>query len=235
MTQSVRVTEAEVMAVIEPQWSSSWHPVSHAKVVTALESAVEERGLAVVNKNYSLTQNGGRMFGSWQIDSGDPKYNYSLGFRNSIDQSMALGMVAGNHIMVCSNMQFSGDYITFRKHTGGLDLDELVYMANKAIEITMTKMGAFHAWHESLHEVPVSVNQGKILTFDFMKKGVIAPSQFKAYGEMVKEEYEESRECSLYTYHGGVTRLMRDKSLFQIADSSKRLAGVCNDFIKIAA
>lgn len=230
-----RVSQAEVMAVIEPEFTASWHPISHAKVVTALNSAVEARGLAVRSTEYSLSGNGSKMFGVMDIDAGSDKHCYSLGFRNSMDKSMALGVTAGDKVFVCDNMCFSGDYIAFRKHTGGLDLDELIWMADKAIEVTMEKMGAFVAWHERLHEVPVTRDQVKCLTFDFMKQGVIAPSQFKAFGDAVKEEYAIEKACSLYVVHGGVTRLQRDKSLFQIADSSRKLMGVCNDFMAKAA
>ena len=226
-----RVPEAAVMAVVEPDFTDTWHPISHAKVVNALDQAVEGRDLAVINKTYSLSQNGQKMFGVWDIDSGHEGGCYSLGFRNSTDKSMALGMTAGDKVFVCDNMCFSGDYIAFRKHTGGLNLDEMICMADKAIQITMEKMGAFKAWHDGLRDVRVTGDDVKCLTFDFMKQGVIAPSQFKAFGEAVKEEYALTKECNLYVVHGGVTRLQRDKSLFQIADSTRKLQGVCDNFI----
>lgn len=234
-TNTARVSEAEVMAVIEPEFTKTWHPISHEKVIRSLDQAVEDRGLAVIDRTYSLSRDGAKMFGVWSIDSGSPDSCYSLGFRNSTDKSMALGVTAGDKVFVCDNMCFSGDYIAFRKHTGGLDMDQMVWMADKAIEATMETMSTFKKWHDGLKDVSITSNDMKCLTFDFMKQGVIAPSQFKAFGETVKEEYALSKECNLYTMHGGVTRLQRDKSLFQIADSTRKLSGVCDNFITARA
>lgn len=230
-----RVSEAEVMAVAEPQWTPTWHPIGHAKVVNALTQAVEDRGLAVRSQEYSLSANGLKMFGVWDIDAGSDDHCYSLGFRNSMDKSMALGITAGDRVFVCDNMCFSGDYIAFRKHTGGLNLDDLVWMADQAIEVTMKKMVEFTAWHDKMRGVSLTGDQVKCMTFDFMKQGVFAPSQFKAFGDAVREEYVLRKERDVYMMHGGVTRLMRDKSLFQIADSSRRLAGVCDNYMALAA
>jgi hypothetical protein len=39
----------------------------------------------------------------------------------------------------------------------------------------------------------------------------------------------------LYTFHGGVTRMIRDNSLFNIAYSNNKLTGFCDDYIQKAA
>ncbi len=230
-----RVSEAEVMSVEEPDFTKTWHPISHAKVVTSLNKACEERGLVTRERTYSLSKDGGKMFGVWDIDTGDSDGCYSLGFRNSTDKSMAYGVTAGNKVFVCDNMAFSGEYISFRKHTSGLNLDQLLWMADKALEVTMEKCKAFTDWHRNLKEVELTCDDMKVLTFDCMKNGVFAPSKFKEFGECVKAEYELSKERSLYTLHGGVTRMVRGRSLFQVSDSTRKLTGVCDDFMTARA
>jgi len=175
------------------------------------------------------------MFSSWTIDSGHEDRSWAFGFRNSTNKSMAIGMAAGTNIFVCSNMIFSGDYIAFRKHTGGLNLSEIRWMANKAIEVTMHKAKELDDWHQGLKEIEMTQEDCKVFTFDCMHNGVFAPSKFKAFGDCVKEEFELSKSRDLYTMHGGVTRLVRDSGLFQIADSTRKLSGVCDNFIDIKA
>lgn len=225
------VSEAAVMSVIEPAFTDSWHPISHAKVINALDSSITKMGIETRKRDYSMSADGLKMFGVWDLDTGDDDGCYSLGVRNGMDKSMAVGVTAGNRVFVCDNMCFSGDYIAFRKHTSGLDFDELVWMADKALEVTMKKMADFTAWHRSLKETPITGDEMKVLTFDMMKKGVFAPSKFKEFGECVREEYEHSKECNVYTLHGGATRLMRPWNLLRIGDASRKLNGVCEDFV----
>ena len=204
---TLRVSEAEVMAIEAPEYTDTWHPTSHAEVITALDKAVDGHGLAIKSKNYTVAADGAKLFGTWAIDSGHSDRDWMFGFRNSTDKSMALGMTAGTNILVCANMCFSGDYIAFRKHTSGLNRSQLTWMADKAIEVTIQKSIAFDDWHQDLKSVDLTANQAKAFTFDCMNKGIFAPSKFKAFIEAATEEYKISKARDLYTYHGGVTRL----------------------------
>lgn len=234
-TDTKRASEASVMAVVEPDFTDTWHPISHAKVITALDNSIGKMGIETRQREYSMSADGLKMFGVWDLDTGDDDGCYSLGVRNGMDKSMAVGMTAGNKVFVCDNMCFSGDYIAFRKHTSGLNMDELIWMADKALEITMKKMADFTSWHRGLKDLAITQDEMKCLTFDMMKKGVFAPSKFKEFGDCVREEYELSKECNLYTIHGGATRLMRPWSLLRVGDASRKLNGVCEDFISAKA
>lgn len=235
MTDTTRVEESAVKAIIEPEFTSTWHPTSHAKVIDSLDMAVKNKGLEITSKEYSMNASGSKMFGVWNLNAGGPDGNYALGIRNALDKSMSIGITAGTNVMVCDNMVFSGEYITYRKHTGGLDFDQLVWMANKAIEVTMVKMDAFEEWQQGLKEVAVTRDEAKCITFDFMKDGVIPPSKFNEFGKCVREEYEISHKCSLYTLHGGATRLMRPWSLLRLGEASRKLNTVCDKFIELKA
>jgi len=231
----LRVSEAEVRAVVEPEFTKSWHPVSHAKVLDALTTAAENHGLAIKSKNYTLANKGSKLFGTWNIDSGHTDRDWTFGFRNGLDKSMALGMTAGTTILVCANMCFSGDYIAFRKHTSGLTMDQLVWMADKAIAATIEKARDFDAWHQNLKEKELTVLRAKAFMFDCLKEGVLPPSKFKEFIEATVEEYNISKARSVYTYHGGVTRVLRDTSLFNIADRTRKLTAVCDHYMAEAA
>jgi len=235
MRESSIVSETEVMAIPAPERTKTWVPVPHKDVINSITDACDNHGLDIINKNYTVAADGAKMFSSWTIDSGHEDRSWAFGFRNSTNKSMAIGMTAGTSIMVCSNMMFSGEYIAFRKHTGGLNLSELRWMADQAIEVTLHKAAELDVWHQGLKEIEMTKDECKIFTFDCMKNNVFAPSKFKAFGECVKEEYGLSKNRDLYTMHGGVTRLVRDTSLFQIADSTRKLSGVCDNFIEMKA
>ena len=224
----LRVSEAEVMAIPAPDFTDTWSPVPHKDVIESVQMACDNYGLDIISKNYTVAALGAKMFSSWQIDSGKSDRHWMLGFRNSTNKSMAVGMTAGNSIVVCSNMQFSGEFLSFHKHTSGLHVGRLMQMASTAVGATIEKCQALDTWHEGLKEVEMSGDDMKCITFDMMQDGVFAPSKFKEFGECAKAEFELSKDRTLHTIHGAATRLVRNSSLFQIADTTKKLHDLCD-------
>ena len=148
MRENWRVDEQAIRAVPEPEWTPTWHPVSHGKVLDALDLAVKETGMDVVGSHYSLSgEQGQNLFGTWTLDREDNGMRWMVGFRNSLNKNLALGVCAGNHVISCSNMMFKGDdFIAFRRHSGGLDWDELVELAKRAMEGLIEKMKKLATW-----------------------------------------------------------------------------------------
>jgi hypothetical protein len=250
-TDTARVNESIVMAIPEPPFTKSWSPVSHARVINTLEQACKNTGLNIMARDYSLNVKGTRMFGVWDLDYTTNGSCYSLGFRNSIDKSMVVGVVGGFRVFVCDNLALSGEYLTFHKHTSGLDEKRLDKMASEALIGAWDDMERLESWINRLQAHEVSGKQFKELTFNLMKAKVFPPSQFENFLNSHTEErgprvYSKDftgtnlaswydKDTCLHTVHGACTRLMRGQSLFKIADSNKRLIGVCDDYIRKAA
>ncbi len=232
MSEAWRVSEEMVKAVPEPQWTKSWHPVSHAKVITTLQEAVEETGMNIVDKIYTLNGHGSQLFGAWTLDKEDVGIRWMVGFRNSLDKSLALGICAGTHVTACANMVFSGDdFIEFRRHTASLELEQLRMLAGRAVDGLVVKMEDLTGWIKALRERPMSEHQFKILTFEAMKQDVLPARSFGKFLECYAKEQETSPDTSgtLYQFNGAATRLLRDSSLFTINDRTTRLRNFLNE------
>jgi hypothetical protein len=248
---TARVEESAVKAIPEPPFTKTWNPVSHARVIDTLEHACKDTGLNIMARDYSLNVKGTRMFGVWDLDYKTNGSCYSLGFRNSIDKSMVVGVVGGFRVFVCDNLALSGDYLTFHKHTSGLDEKRLNKMAKEALIGAWDDMERLESWINSLQNHQVSSIQFKELTFNLMKAKVFPPSQFEKF--LISHEEERGprvfskditgknlatwydKDTCLHTVHGACTRLMRGQSLFKVADANKRLHGVCDEYIQLAA
>lgn len=248
---TARVEESVVRAVPEPEFTDSWHPVGHFRVLNVLEQSCNSYGLDVTRREYSLNKSGTRMFGVWDLNYRIDGSCYSLGFRNSIDKSMLIGVVGGHRVFVCDNLALSGTYLSFHKHTSGLDDRRLQEMATKALEGAWIEMEKLEAWINRLAAHELNAAQFKTITYDLMDNGVFAPSQFNKFHEAHEEErgpkvvsvdfsgrnlkryYEKG--TNLHTIHGACTRLMRGSSLFNVADKNKRLIQVVDDYIEKAA
>lgn len=229
-----RASETEVCAVPEPEFTKTWHPISHSKVLIALEAAIEAAQIPVTNKEYSLNQDGNNMFGVWSLDVKKDGMTWAMGIRNSMNKKFAVGICAGTNVLVCDNLAFTGQFIEFRKHTGLLDLDELNALASRAIIGVTKRMTIFTEWHTQLKNFQLDETVFKVLTFEAMKQEVFAPSKFTKFLDCYKEENDQIEHSeSLYAFHGAVTRLMRGESLFQVQRESDKLNQVIDSYMDL--
>jgi len=129
-TGSRYVTYDELKKVETPEWTSTWHPVPHAEVADLIREKAEVSGFKPVRITYGLNPLATKMFGVMKLEATDkPDYTRAIGFRNSHDKSMAVGLTSGINVFVCDNMAFSGETTVEHKHTSGLTLGDLVERA----------------------------------------------------------------------------------------------------------
>ena len=228
--------EKLVLNVPEPKFTDTWHPIRHSKVVDAISNAVNNIGFGVIKKNYSLSNDDQDMFGSWVLDNEENGINWSLGFRNSIRKRFAIGICAGTHVIVCSNMMFDGEFVEFRRHTGRLEIEELNEITLRAVEKVKTKVSDMIKWHSNLREHKIK-NESvfKQMTYDAMNQDIFAPSKFHNFVESYTEERKSNKEETLFTFHGACTRILRKYDFFQVNDRSTRLKKLMDDYINKAA
>lgn len=226
-----RVEEPAVMAVKPPEYTKTWHPVPHRDVLFALSSACRSKGLDVVKKQYSMSGDGAKMFGAWCLGSGDNDgIGYALGLRNSINKSLGVGICAGTNVFVCDNLAFYGKFIKFRKHTSGLDFDELCEISDEAIDGAVIEMKKMVDWQNELKEIWLSTNEQKSFVYDLIGNKILPGSKFNRYHEALAEERTVNPDLAenLYPFHGAMTRLMRDWNLLAVASANRKLNVLCN-------
>lgn len=109
----------KVESVPTPSPTRTWTPIPHAELVGEVKSALGVSGLHIVKEAHSLTRDGARYFGLFQIGNGTQSEDYSwvLGARNSHDKKFPAGLVVGATVFVCDNLSFSGEIRFARKHT----------------------------------------------------------------------------------------------------------------------
>lgn len=121
----VVVMERPQLATIKtPKGTPTWTPVSHTDVLNLFEKEVKARGFRIINERHQVARAGNRYFGVLYLER--PKkeqaksardFDLLLGMRNAHDRSIAVGGVAGSHVIVCANMCFSGEEKFTQRHT----------------------------------------------------------------------------------------------------------------------
>jgi hypothetical protein len=214
---TTRVNYDVVKAVPTPDRTRTWGVVGHGDFVDLLTDAVHDNNYDIIKQEYSLSKDGGKMFGVFTLDVGDPEGARMIGFRNSVNKTLAAGITAGRRVFVCDNLAFSGEFIDYYKHVGRLTLPILKEAAFNAIGTVAGKMAAFERWHKDLHIRKITRTDAQVLTFRAVEQGVLPAGNFSRFYELffekVNNQNDAHYEDDLYGFHGAMTQIWGSNSL----------------------
>jgi len=124
---------AELGLIKVPEQTETYIPVSHQELVTKIkEAGTKHYNTSPFKTKLEVNHRGQQLFGSMTFHDGSQLsgsgMNRSIGFRNSYDKTLPIGVCGGASVVVCSNLMFTGDIIKMRKHTQNVedDLDKLI-------------------------------------------------------------------------------------------------------------
>jgi hypothetical protein len=225
---SNKVTEAEVIQVPGVPYTRTFRPVHHSEVIGAIRTGIGALGLEVVKSEYVLAGNGMKMFGVWDLSTGNDELCWSIGIRNSMDKSMALGITAGTRVFVCENLAFDGEFVELRRHTKGLTTDELEFMAYRAIRSIVGRLAAFQAWHEGLKRHALSEDDAKIMLVEIIAQSVFPVSKFPTFHDLY---FGGAYGQTLWGFHEAATDVLREANLLSLPKKNQVLNNILNQHI----
>ena len=230
-----RVPVEVVMDVPTPDRTRTWGVIGHNELIDTLKYAVDRADLVIRREEYSLSKEGGKMFGVFTLESLTSERARMLGFRNSIDKSLAVGLTAGSRVTVCDNMVFSGEFIDYHKHIGRLTVEALQEAARIAVASMTVKMVEFEGWHEGLHQYVIKRTDAEALTFRAVEQGVLGTGKFGKFHELFFDKKNEENDAyyadTLYGFHGAMTQLWNKNSLVGTAPRHEGLVKLLNGAI----
>lgn len=227
---TLRAAEMEVLMVPEPEFTDTWHPVSHGRVINSLQNSLHDQNLEVVNKEYSLSNDKANMFASWTLGLEVDGHALTVIIRNSIKKAFKLGIGAGIHTFICDNLCFSGDFISFRKHTSGLDDVELDRISVETVSSLVPKLTEFANRTNGLKDIPLLLENFKTLTYDAIVNGAFNAGKFNNFLQAYDQETKNEGAESLYAFNAAATRLMRGENLFQVGRKNAGLYKTVEDY-----
>jgi hypothetical protein len=221
------VTELEIINIPAVPFTRTHNPIHHRDVIAAIKDSVHAVGLDIIKSEYVVAAEGKKMFGVYDLSAGSSELCWSIGIRNSMDKSLALGITGGTRVFVCENLSFTGDFVAFRRHTSGLDADELAFLAFRAMRTVVTQLKHFQQWHEGLRDYTLTEADMKILLVEIMTNSVIPPSKFKRFNELYQDVYDRT----LWGFHEAATDTLRGSNLLTLPKKNKLLNGVIDAYI----
>lgn len=165
-------TEMDVRMVPVPETTRSYTPMPHGDLIDTIEVQLKHHlpQYYVANKQYGLAREGEQLFGLMTLKKNDcdiidaeiveDDIDLSIGFRNSYDKSMSVGIVGGAKVFVCDNMMMTSDAVKFMKrHTKNV-LKEFDYMLWTNLPELQGQFVTMKDAKASLQDVEIEHEQG---------------------------------------------------------------------------
>jgi len=105
-----KLTREELVTIPPPESTDTFKPIAHSNLVKSIIEGLSFRHINVVRDEYAVSEDGMKLFGVLDLESGFDGARYSLGLRNANDKSMRLALTVGYRVFVCDNMAFHGDF-----------------------------------------------------------------------------------------------------------------------------
>lgn len=196
-----------------PARTQSYSPISHASLIDSITRVLEEQKLVTTKRDIYLNQDGKKLVGYNHVIreyiNDNDELTMMIGYKNSYDKSMSVGLAAGANVIVCGNGIVSGSLLQFRrKHTGSAPEE----LQNKIIEaITLMKSG--------FNTIKVEVDlmkkydltrkeKAELLGVMYFEEELMTPTQLS----IIKKELETSehfRGNTLWDLYNNVTQSLK--------------------------
>ena len=204
-------TLEELREIALPEETPSYKPVSHYDLATNLAevSGTLLRDYELERSQYGLARDGAQLFGVHTYRNGSDSMGLSIGFRNSYDKSMSVGIAIGASVFVCDNLALTGEIAIARKHTSNVwqDLEELTITTIYRSQHNFTRIVEDAQVMQGQH---LSDNDAYRLLGLLYGQGVITPRQIPVVKkEWLTPSHEEFEDRNVWNFYQAVTEALK--------------------------
>ena len=223
-------TLEELREIAVPEETATYKPVSHYDLSKNLAevSGTLLRDYELESSQYGLARDGAQLFGVHTYRNGSDSMGLSIGFRNSYDKSMSVGIAIGASVFVCDNLALTGEIAIARKHTTNVwqDLEELT--------IT-TIYRSQHNFHRIVEDAQIMQTQhlsdddAYRLTGLLYGHGIITPRQIPIVKkEWLNPSHNEFEERNVWSMYNAVTEALKSAPPNKIMEKHIALHALLN-------
>ena len=195
-----------------PKETRTYKPVSHYDLAVNLGevSGGLLRGYQLDKAQYGLAREGNQMFGIHSYRNGiSSSMGLSIGFRNSYDKSMSVGIAIGASVFVCDNLALTGEIAIMRKHTANVwnDLEELTITTIYRSQHNFSKIVEDA---ETMAERYLSNDNAFRLLGLLYGNDVISPRQIPAVKrEWLNPSHDEFEDRNVWSFYNACTEALK--------------------------
>ncbi len=225
---ATKVDREGLRNVLTPEPTASWKPVPHCEIAEMVVHEARHRGYEIVKEEYGLNPSGTKMFGVLRFSPEDkidkPEFTRALGIRNSNDKQIAFGLAAGMSVFCCDNLAFSGEITIHRKHTSGIEIEELIPQAFDRLAFQYMRL---EERIDGMKIESVTIDQARVITVMAAEiKAIPSCDIIEVLDEFKEPRHEEFKEPTKWSLYNSFTETAKKYSPVRADFCYRRLAGL---------
>ena len=194
-----------------PKETKSYKPVGHAELASMLANMATNLlpEFSLEKSQFGLARDGAKMFGVHTFKNGDSALGLSIGFRNSYDRSLSVGIALGAQVFCCDNLCLHGELKILRKHTSNVhaDIDSL---ALSAIYRSRSAFNQIKQDAEVMKQIPMSDDEAYRMLGLVYGRGIITPRQIPVVkSEWLEPSHDAFEDRNLWSFYNAVTESLK--------------------------
>jgi hypothetical protein len=201
----------ELAAIPLPKETRSYKPVSHQALATMLGAIASDLlpEFELVNTQFGLARDGQQMFGVHTLKNGSPAMGLSIGFRNSYNKSLSVGIAMGSTVFVCDNLCLDGEVTVLKKHT----LNVIASIETLALSAIYRSRSAFNQIQEDaevMKGVPLSDEDAYRTIGLLYGNGILTPRQIPVVkNEWLKPSHADFEGRNVWSFYNACTESLK--------------------------
>lgn len=203
-----------------PEQTETYVPVGHDWLALQVKEIGCEYLGDCIESQYSVNNDGNQLFGVHKFMSSLSKdMCITLGFRNSYDKTMSVGLVGGANVFVCDNMAFYGQEKRLRKHTKNVFLDVEKYIKEICAYVSGGGWEKFLAFKDTMADIELTDDEA----FKFLGlcrgNDALRATQFnRALGEWKKPAHEEWLPRTAWSLYNACTEALKSSNPLEVTN-----------------
>lgn len=198
-----------------PARTSSYTPIPHRTFLELLRYRLNERGFVINSQRMFSNETGSKLIGFYDVHNRrdeilpESDMTMSIGFRNSYDKSMRVGLAAGGKVIICENGVIMGDMLLYvKKHTGSVDeevsekMDELINGLESSYAKLNVEVNIFKNYEIT------RTQKAELLGRIYFEEELLTPHQLS----IVKREFKQSEHFkgnTLWDLYNNITESLK--------------------------
>lgn len=216
------VSEEDLSRIRAPEPTQTWHPISHSTFLGLFDKSARMAGLDCTKRQFSVSQDGHRMFGILCFKSEYSDMEMAVGLRHSTNKTMPAALCLGDHVFVCDNMAFAADIVLSRKHTSGI-MNDLSFKIDEAIMQFRPKFEVARKRYDSWKDEEVSLPYASDILLHAVEIGALPIGGVMQSREYFKNPpHPEYGRDSAWTLYSGCTHFLTHDRNQLLPDARQR-------------
>ena len=208
-------TMADLRAVPVPEQTATFFPTPHADVVNMVQNLAEgvltPQGYNFSKNVFGLARKGQRLFGMVTFTNGSTEQELAIAYRQGYDKTLPYAIACGTSVMVCSNLDLSGEIVVSKKHTMN-GWDSIREATLSALAQAPDVFARMLKDADLMKKIPVTVDRGFELLGYLRGHNILKPVQLsKSFEEWVDPSYKHPTD-NLWGLYNSCTEALKLES-----------------------